>query len=328
MIIFYIAGGCSPDPIGELFDSSSGPPYTEQIGPYLRITFNAGPDWYPCWSSRGTHIAYSAGGFERITQGQITVNVIPSAGGISTRVSPVWSRIDNNFFPCWIDGDNSFIYVAFRGMNFAPPLPPSILVVNSIDIQEFRENENMFSLSGPLDLVVSPDERAIAYSDSLPSVPINIDTIVVPRDINFLYRTTRSSPATAIWYAEFPLTGESRMVEGTEGATGLTWSPDSETIAFSRGGDIYTISHQGGVPVRFFEGESPAWSPDGSWIACSIDSNLYVYNLNDGERTQVTTEGGVDPAWSPDSEKLAFSWNRYGNFDIYIVALDDIIRNR
>lgn len=105
MTTFLFIEGCSFDPIGELFQSPAGPPYTEQVGPYLRITYNPGPDWYPCWSNDGSQIVYSARGFEPLTQGQVMVNVIPSSGGISRRVSPFWSRIDYNFYPCWIDGE-------------------------------------------------------------------------------------------------------------------------------------------------------------------------------------------------------------------------------
>jgi Tol biopolymer transport system component len=52
---------------------------------------------------------------------------------------------------------------------------------------------------------------------------------------------------------------------------------------------------------------------------------MFIYRLNDGGRIQITTEGGGDPSWSPDGNKIAFSWARDGNSDIYVVELSDII---
>jgi Tol biopolymer transport system component len=72
------------------------------------------------------------------------------------------------------------------------------------------------------------------------------------------------------------------------------------------------------------QGTSPAWSPDGAKIACAIDANVFIYELNDGVNAQVTWDGGEEPAWSPDGEKLAFSWARNGNYDIYVVELSDL----
>ena len=65
-------------------------------------------------------------------------------------------------------------------------------------------------------------------------------------------------------------------------------------------------------------------SPFHVQIACEIDDNLFIYEISNGGRLQITTEGGILPAWSPDGEKLAFSWYRDGSYDIYVVDLDDV----
>jgi TolB protein len=73
---------------------------------------------------------------------------------------------------------------------------------------------------------------------------------------------------------------------------------------------------------------SPAWSPDGQWLAyVSFESKLsgvYVQRVRTGERSLVSARAGINgaPAWSPDGKKLALTLGgRNGNPDIYVLDL-------
>jgi len=73
---------------------------------------------------------------------------------------------------------------------------------------------------------------------------------------------------------------------------------------------------------------SPAWSPDGQWLAYvsfeSKHSAVYVQLVRTGERRQVSARAGVNgaPAWSPDGKKLALTLGGTGgNPDIYVLDL-------
>ena len=73
---------------------------------------------------------------------------------------------------------------------------------------------------------------------------------------------------------------------------------------------------------------SPAWSPDGQWLAYvsfeSKRSAVYVQLVRTGERRQVSARAGINgaPAWSPDGKKLALTLGgTSGNPDVYILDL-------
>ena len=73
---------------------------------------------------------------------------------------------------------------------------------------------------------------------------------------------------------------------------------------------------------------SPAWSPDGLWLAYvsfeNKKSSIYVQQVRTGERRQVSARAGINgaPAWSPDGRKLALTLGgSNGNPDIFVLDL-------
>lgn len=73
---------------------------------------------------------------------------------------------------------------------------------------------------------------------------------------------------------------------------------------------------------------SPAWSPDGQWLAYvsfeTKHSAIYAQLVRTGERRLVSARAGVNgaPAWSPDGKSLALTLGGSGgNPDIYVLDL-------
>ncbi|MBN3036247.1 MAG: PD40 domain-containing protein [Bacteroidales bacterium] len=65
----------------------------------------------------------------------------------------------------------------------------------------------------------------------------------------------------------------------------------------------------------------PAISPDGSRVVFSYQGDLFLVPSTGGVAQRLTVHDAYEymPVWSPDGNQIAYSSNRYGNFDIFII---------
>ncbi|MBZ5638472.1 MAG: PDZ domain-containing protein [Acidobacteriia bacterium] len=104
---------------------------------------------------------------------------------------------------------------------------------------------------------------------------------------------------------------------------GVDLSPTGARAVFDARGDLFTIPAKDGPTRDLTETQgvremSPAWSPDGKWIAYLSDATgEYEIHIRaqdgSGEPRRLTTDGETwrfPPSFSPDSRKLAFGDRR------------------
>jgi len=74
----------------------------------------------------------------------------------------------------------------------------------------------------------------------------------------------------------------------------------------------------------------PAISPNGSEIAFSYKGDLYLVPVTGGRASRLTTNIAYDynPVWSNDGSKIAFSSDRYGNDDVFVINKEGGIPKR
>ena len=273
----------------------------------VRLTFSltGARALVPKWSPDGTQIAFFAS-WPAGAQ-NFDIYTIPSSGGAPIRMTSDPARSASQ--PSWSPDGRKFAFTSRLGLGStdlcvmdAVPGSAFVTIVSADASQEINSVMNG---------AFSPDGQRLAYT---------------------AYVVDGGS-----WIYDVPAAGGTPrlLVSGTSSNGRPSWSPDGSRIAFDsdRSGnlELWTCRSDGSDLVRLTTvgGSTPAWSHDGTRIAFarSMGTNsteIWTVSSDGSNLVQLTTGPGKDwsPSWSPDDRAIAFSSDRSGNTEVWILYLE------
>ena len=111
-----------------------------------------------------------------------------------------------------------------------------------------------------------------------------------------------------------------QRIDVSDAISDASISPSAKRVVVEARGDIWTLPAENGSPRNLtatsgVAERSPAWSPDGKWIAYFADASgeyelMVTQSDGRGETRQLTSDGNCfryDPVWAPDSQSLTFT---------------------
>ena len=118
-----------------------------------------------------------------------------------------------------------------------------------------------------------------------------------------------------------------QRIDAAKYISGGDVSPSGKRLVFEARGDLWSVPVKNGSPRNLtatsgVAERSPAWSPDGRWIAYFSDFTgeyeLYIKQSDGRGVTKQLTKNGkafrYDPVWSPDSKHITFTDKAGGLF--------------
>lgn len=247
----------------------------------LRLTDTFANDYYPAFSPLGGAIAFasnrSLGTFDLYFMVLSTSSILQLTDEIGNAFSP-------DFSP---DGEN----VVFANREEEGQTSLWIVERSGEHLRKLYEGPNYGGLTSIVGAAWSPDGHMIAFAMST--------TQLFEYDI-FLIDSEDNQPPR-------------QLNTGLLGITGsLDWSPDGSSLLISAGPpgdkDIFILNLIGNKITRLTSGgnnNSPAWSPDGQWVAYNSlrndgQADLYIIRADGRDERQLTDH--PEPDWQPQWE--------------------------
>ena len=269
------------------------------------LTNNTARDFQSKWSPDGSKILFVS---DRAggTRQRLQFYVMDADGSNVTKITNFPDVTDISFdSPTWSPDGTRIVYIA-RSFGILT----NLVVVNADGSGQPKTIESGINISSPR---WSPDGTRIAYvgREAGPPVADNPDAL-----------------RTYVFVVNADGTGRTRIAEAIDpnksrSTPGLAWSPDGTRLAFAsnRDGDaeIYVASASG-VPASTFmdfgltrltdnsaEDTLPAWSPDGKLIAFTSDrdGNREIYVMKADGSNQTRLTNNSAPDYNPDWQEVA-----------------------
>jgi len=256
----------------------------------VQLTTTGGQN--PAWSSSGDWIAYEYNGdlFWVASDGSGTATQLTTDPAL-------------DFAPVWVPGENAVIFASGRlGTDSIHRITVPGGVVTPVVVSPFT---NRFP-------AVSPDGRKVAYSSD--------------RGGDF-----------DIWVRDLDAGTDTQLTFDADQEDDLAWSPDGAWIAYRlgvSGSSISAVPAAGGAVITLADSPGAEAHPTWNWDSQSIafgsyatgQWNIYLVGLGGGSPIPLLDDPTISqsmPAYSPHGDRLAYTSNETGPFEIF--TLDGIL---
>ena len=148
--------------------------------------------------------------------------------------------------------------------------------------------------------------------------------LAVPFDRTRLEVTGGAVPVVEDLFTVFGIAGAAPFAFADNG----TFAYVSESFAGEKKSLVWVDREGNGTPFgdRGRAYQRPRLSPDGKKIAFMVglsgSDDSWTYDIEREVLTRFTFEGGVRPIWTPEGDRIVFTSNRHGFFDIFWKPLD------
>jgi len=106
-----------------------------------------------------------------------------------------------------------------------------------------------------------------------------------------------------------------RITNDPEPEFAASWSPDGNTITYSKDSEIWAVAPDGGEPRKLIDNRGLVfWAPDGRYLAFLTSGyKFHLFRLADKRMIDLKLPEGVGEflSWSPDSKRLLFYYSSY-----------------
>jgi Tol biopolymer transport system component len=270
-----------------------------------QLTEGHGDDREPRWSPDGTKVAFAS---DRAFKGSYDIWVVEVASGKLTQWT---SSAEDEYEPAWSPGGTEIAFVSGTG-------------TNGTSIQAVHENgERRTLITAPAGAHLdspswSVDGAKVSYTQLVPGKSelfVSGAHVGTAEDV-FPF------PATWIAGGKLLYAADGQIQISTPGSGNTIQVPFSVQFALHRAAyrhKHFVLEPAAAKPTTGIVG--PVLSPNGKQIVFQALNQIWLLNVGNGKPRQLTDDPFYkeDPAWSPDGKRIAFSSDKAGTEDIYLL---------
>lgn len=270
-----------------------------------QITTGHGDDREPRFSPDGAKIAFSS---DRAFEGSYDIWVVDVASGKLERRT---SSPDDEYEPAWSPDGSEIAFVSGVGANAT-----KVLAINSsTTIRTIGSAPPEAHVDSPS---WSPDGKRAAWIE----FSRNVSRLVISGNPAGSGHDVFPFPATWLSSNQILYTGDGKIRVTDLDSQKTSDIPFEAQFTLNRPAYKHKPVDLNSVTSRQVKGiVSPAISPDGKQIVFEALNQLWLLDAKGGKPRQLTNDKFYkeDPAWSPDGRSIAYSSDKAGTEDLYVL---------